>query len=480
MSRPLPTGEDLRGMRVVVMGLGQFGGGLTVARYLAKQGAEVCVTDLNSPENLLESCNALRYWPIRFVLGRHDEADFLDADLIVANPAVPPRSRFLQLARERNIRITSEMELFLHSTQAQLFLVSGTHGKSSAVSFLEQLLRDRGRPVFLGGNIGRSLLDEPGAMQAQAQCVIEISSYQLEALGTPLPKASAAGLTALAPDHLERHGNLEEYLRCKSLIFDWLDDGSTAFLTGDWWDLPPFTEMRRARPQLAWQAYGPAEKLGIQKDRFQWGDQVLGALADFKVQGSFQRLNLLLALGIAHSAGVPGPELADRIATLSGLPHRLQPLTPGPGPTVFDNGVSTTPETTLAAVASFPDPVVLLVGGQAKADLPYSELARVCAQRGDRVHLFGAASEELKEAFSGLGERLTPHATLQEAIQAAWDDCQTGQILLFSPACASFDAFTNFQARAQCFLDQIQVLREIERPPTTPSAKLFKNGDLGL
>ncbi|MFT5059400.1 MAG: UDP-N-acetylmuramoylalanine--D-glutamate ligase, partial [Planctomycetota bacterium] len=111
MSRPLPTGEDLRGMRVVVMGLGQFGGGLTVARYLAKQGAEVCVTDLNSPENLLESCNALRDWPIRFVLGRHDEADFLDADLIVANPAVPPRSRFLQLARERNIRITSEMEL---------------------------------------------------------------------------------------------------------------------------------------------------------------------------------------------------------------------------------------------------------------------------------------------------------------------------------------------------------------------------------
>ncbi|MCA9002430.1 MAG: UDP-N-acetylmuramoyl-L-alanine--D-glutamate ligase, partial [Planctomycetes bacterium] len=212
MKQELPTGDRLSGLRVVVMGLGRFGGGVEVCKYLARHGAQVCVTDQAPADALQESCDALGDWPIRFVLGGHQEADFQAADLIVANPAVSPRNPFLQVARRQGIRITSEMELFLHSTRAQLFLVSGTHGKSSTVNFLEQLLRDRGRPVFLGGNIGRSLLNVPGAMDPDSQCVIEVSSYQLEAMQHALPKAIAAGLTALAPDHLERHGSMEEYV----------------------------------------------------------------------------------------------------------------------------------------------------------------------------------------------------------------------------------------------------------------------------
>ncbi len=459
MNTPLPTGKDLRGMRAVVMGLGQFGGGLAVAQHLAERGAEVCVTDLNSPEKLLESCNALQEWPIRFVLGEHNEADFVDAQLVVANPAVPPSNRFLTLAREKGARITSEMELFLHNTQAELFLVSGTHGKSSTVTFLDQLLRDRGRPVFLGGNIGRSLLNEPGAMQANAQCVIEISSYQLEALEEPLPQVHAAGLTALAPDHLERHKTLAEYLRCKAHIFDLLKPGAAAFLPSEWWDRSPFTESRAAQEVLAWQAYGTDEMLGIRGEHFHDGDLNLGALTDFHVHGDFQRTNLLLALGLARSAGISGPDLASRLPKITGLPHRLAQLPPGPGPRIFDNGVSTTPETTLAAVLSLPSPLVLLVGGQAKSGLAYEELAAACAERGDEVHLFGAAAKDLAEIFAGPGGPLSTHCTLDEAISAAWSSCGADQTLLFSPACASFDAFANFRARAKFFLDQVQSLR---------------------
>lgn len=460
MNTPLPLGKDLRGMRVTAMGLGQFGGGLAVAQYLAGQGAEVCVTDLNSPEKLRQSCDALREWPIRFVLGKHDEADFEDAQLVVANPAVPPSNRFLTLARKKGARITSEMELFLHSTQAQLFLVSGTHGKSSTVTFLEQLLRDRDKPVFLGGNIGRSLLNEPGAMQANARCVIEISSYQLEALGEALPNVQAAGLTALAPDHLERHKTLPEYLCCKARIFDLLKPGARALLPAEWWDRSPFAEARAAKPDLAWQTYGTDEDLGIRDGRFHAGEEDLGALADFHVHGDFQRSNLLLAFGLAQSAGVSAQDLAARLPHISGLDHRLAPLPAGPGPVVFDNGVSTTPETTLAAILSLPSPLVLLVGGQAKSGLAYGELAAACARRGDHVHLFGAAANDLRDTFRGPGGPLSTHSTLAEAISAAWASCGKNQTLLFSPACASFDAFTNFKARAQFFLDQIGALRE--------------------
>ncbi len=441
------------------MGLGQFGGGLAVAQFLSEQGAEVCVTDLNSPNKLRQSCNALQKWPIRFVLGKHDEADFRDAQLVVANPAVPPSNRFLALAREKGARVTSEMELFLHNTRAQLLLVSGTHGKSSTVTFLEQLLRNREKPVFLGGNIGRSLLNEPGAMQANAQCVIEISSYQLEALGEVQPRVHAAGLTALAPDHLERHKSLPEYLRCKAQIFELLKPGARALLPAEWWDRPPFAEARAAKPDLAWQAYGVDEDLGIREARFHAGEEDLGAVADFQVHGDFQRANLLLALGLAQGAGVSAQDLATRLPHLSGLDHRLAPLPAAPGPRVFDNGVSTTPETTLAAVLSLPGPLVLLVGGQAKSGLGYGELASACARRGDHVHLFGAAVNDLGDTFRRPGGPFSTHSTLAEAIPAAWASCQKKQTLLFSPACASFDAFTNFKERAQFFLDRIGALR---------------------
>ncbi len=441
------------------MGLGQFGGGAGVARHLAEHGARVCVTDLGSSENLRHSCDTLKEWPIRFVLGKHDEADFQDADLVVANPAVPQTNRFLRLARDRGIPVTSEMELFLHSTRAEVLLVSGTHGKSSTVTFLNQLLGGLHRPVFLGGNIGKSLLNEPGAMDANARCVIEISSYQLEALGPALPKARGAGLTALAPDHLERHGTLEEYLRCKARIFEWLPEGAPALLPADSWDRPPFADLRTARPDLAWQAYGPDQDLGIREGRLAWGSEDFGPVSAFQAQGEFQRQNLLLALGLAAGAGAPAAHLAERIPHLTGPPHRLQPLPPGPGPRIFDNGVSTTPETTLAAVRSLPAPLVLLIGGKAKAGLPYPELAAACAARGDRVHLFGAACEDLGQIFAPLGPNLYPQPRFEDAVQAAWDDCQPAETLLFSPACASFDAFPNFQARARLFLETIEALR---------------------
>ena len=178
------------------MGLGQFGGGVAAARYLARHGARVCVTDLRPAEALSSSVAALGGFDVRLVLGRHEASDFAKADVIVANPAVPPTAPLLQSARSRGIPITSEMEYFLRSTTADLLLVSGTHGKSSTVTFLQQLLRGLRRPVFLGGNLGRPLLDVPEAHAADALCVVEISSYQLDAL----PPMSRACARHWAPD----------------------------------------------------------------------------------------------------------------------------------------------------------------------------------------------------------------------------------------------------------------------------------------
>lgn len=458
MSSAPPLGAALAGQRAVVMGLGQFGGGVAAARYLVRHRAQVCVTDLRPEAELRDSIASLAELPIRWVLGRHDPEDFASADLIVANPAVPPSAPLLRSARERGVTITSEMELFLRSAHGDLVLVSGTHGKSSTVTFLHQLLRGWRRPVFLGGNLGRPLLAEPAAHEPDALCVVEISSYQLEALpadAKTLRKARAVGLTALAPDHLERHGSLEAYYAAKRRLFALAAPGGRALLPSDCADEPGFRELPQRFPDLDWHTYGAAGSLRWDERAFTSAACTWPAPDPWKLGGAFQRHNVLLALGLAQALGLP-PEVARaKLPHLSGLPHRMAHLPAPGGPLVIDNGVSTTPESTLAGLLDLPAPAHVLLGGQAKSGLDYAGLLRALAERGDRVYAFGAAASELVRRGAAEGLELIALPDLASAFEAAWSDCPAGRPLYFSPACASFDAYPNFQARAREFGDLV-------------------------
>jgi len=453
-------------MRVVVMGLGQFGGGVAAASYLARHGARVCVTDLRPAAQLSASCAALADWPIEYVLGEHREADFAGADIVVANPAVSPANPLLRAARAARARVTSEMELFLHGTQASLLMVSGTHGKSSTVTFLHQLLKGWTRPVFLGGNLGRPLLDVPAAWHPESTCVVEISSYQLEALDLDaLPaKARTVGLTALAPDHLERHGDMFGYLSAKARLFGLARQGACAWLPEAAYNEAPFARWRsELRPDLRWTAYGPSSPCHWDARGFVIDGSHLACPSPWHLPGDFQRDNVLLALGMAMESGMPAEVAAQRLPALRGLPHRLQRLDLPGERVVFDNGVSTTPESTLAGLEAMPAGAVVLLGGQAKAGLAYAELARALARRGDHVHVFGAAASDLASVFASEGLEFLPHRDLASALAAAWQACHAGQTLLFSPACASFDAYPNFQARALEFVRGVEDLAQATR-----------------
>ncbi|MDP6538105.1 MAG: UDP-N-acetylmuramoyl-L-alanine--D-glutamate ligase [Planctomycetota bacterium] len=437
-----------------VMGLGLFGGGAAVARTLAREGWAVTVTDLRGPEELAPSIAALEGLDLDWVLGRHRERDFTGTDLVIANPAVPPTSPFLDLARERGVEVTSEAALFLDRCPARVVAVSGTQGKSSAASFLAALC---GTPrCFLGGNIGRSLLDDLHVMERGDLAVVELSSYQLERLPEEMARHGELSpvvgivLTNVLADHLERHGSREAYARAKARLCELARPGAWAVLPAG------FAAEEAAHLERIdhHEAQGARDGLRLDADRLLADDALLAHTSDLGHLPAFQLQNVLVALGAARALGADPAAFPPGLRSLAGLPHRLERLGRVAGRTIWDNGVSTTPDSTVSAMRSLPRGFILVCGGRLK-DLPTDELAAVAAERAGRAIVFGAAAPTLGARLRAAGVEILEVDGVEDAARAALEPGDEGGDVLFSPACASFDAWPNFAARARAFREAL-------------------------
>jgi len=452
----------LAGERVVVVGLGLFGGGLGAARWALSEGADVVVTDLRDARELASSVDALgesaRAAPagasLRLTLGRHDEADLDGARLVIANPAVKPGAPFLAAARARGARVTTATEILLGRLRCRCVGVTGTNGKTSTVRFVEGLLRAALPPdvrVAAGGNIGGSLLDEADGFGPDDVVVLELSSYQLEYLGGCATRPlDVAVVTNIGVDHLARHGTVERYRAAKLALFGLLRDGGAAITdasvsTDEVASHAPGAEVVSLADGGALRIDGTTGEVTLDGER-------LGDASDLRVPGAYQRSNLGLALAAARRLGAPAAALSGAVAGLAAAPHRLEALGRFEGPRgpfrAWDNGVSTTPESTVVALewlqARRSGPAVLLAGGRAKGGQDFAALTRFASQNGWEIVGFGEHGARLDPSVGGAPRPLAA-AVAEAAGRAAGGD------LLFSPACASFDAYPNFSARAEDF-----------------------------
>ncbi|QDU69252.1 Mur ligase family protein [Engelhardtia mirabilis] len=445
--------------RALVVGLGRFGGGLGATRWLAAQGARVTVTDPASAEDLAESVAALaplvRSGAVELALGGHREADFEQAELVVANPAVRPDSPWLERARAAGARVTSEIGLFLERCPARVVGITGTQGKSSTTTFLTQLLAGNGFEARSGGNLGGSVLEGLEQLHAGQVIVLELSSYQLEALEHPprlAQRASAVAVTNLLPDHLERHGTLEAYGAAKARVLELLGDDPEGLA----W-LPesgPCAEWSPVGPRV--RRHGPGSSSGLHGARLVAAGQDFGALDDLGL-APFQGHNVALALALALDLGADPERLAAGLPHLTAPAHRREDLGGIAGRHVYDNGVSTTPDSTLAALEGLPRGATALIGGRSKG-LDWLPLGQALASRGDRVVAFGADGGEVAAGLGAAGVPVETVATVGEAVARALALTPQGATILFSPACASFDAYANFAQRAADFRNHLDRL----------------------
>ena len=465
--KPLPT--TWHQTRVTVMGLGSFGGGVGLTRYLVGQGATVTVTDLQRAEALAASMQALDGLPIRFVLGEHRERDFIDTDVVFVNPAVPLTSPYLQVARQHQVPLDSEMNLFVRQCRGRIIGITGSVGKTTTTSLLGSILQLHDARTLVGGNIGGSLLSCLPDITPETLVVLELSSFQLEHLDWLRYSPPLALVLNLAPNHLDRHGTMAAYQQAKEVILAHQTPADKAILN---WDDATVRHMAaRGHGQRLYFSVHERLTEGVSRHGTALvlataGQQtVLCQQTDLPLLGSHNLSNAAAAAAAAATLGVPAATIVEGLRRFRSLPHRLELVATKGGVAYYNDSKATTPVSTVSALQAFEQPVLLLAGGYDKGT-PFEELGQVIHARARVALLYGKTAPKLAAALLQAAQ-VTPEqpaplvrqlpdldAALQEAVTMA----QAGDVVLLSPACASYDQFLHYEARGEHFRRLVQAL----------------------
>jgi UDP-N-acetylmuramoylalanine--D-glutamate ligase len=455
------------GKRVTIMGLGFFGGAIGLAKYLVAQGAQVTLTDLKPAGELQDSIAALMGYPVRLVLGRHELADFTDVDAVFASPAVHEASPYLMTARTHGIPIDTEMNLFMRLCRGTVVGVTGSNGKTTTTSLIGAILQAVNPRTRVGGNIGRSLLPEVAEIEPGDPVVLELSSFQLEDLAEVGRSPHIALLLNLSPNHLDRHGSMEAYLAAKQQIFAYQGSEDIAILNADDPRLRPLAA--ELHSQLRFfslehpvdnGAYLDGERLLLARS----GDESeVCRREDIPLLGRHNVANVLAAVAAADAWGVPAAVTREVIRAFPGVEHRLEYVREVRGVRFYNDSIATSPAATMAALAAILRPVWLIAGGYDKG-LPFQGLGEAIVQRAKGVFLMGKTATQIAQAIETAGHAApTPPLVtfcqdLPEAVYAAYRAAKPGDIVLLSPACASYDQFRNFVERGRLFKQLVSAL----------------------
>ena len=453
---------DFEKKRITVMGLGLFGGGLGIARYLVRRGARVTVTDLRTEDQLQESVRALQDLCVTLKLGGHDPADFTDADRVFVNPAVPKTSEYLALARRSGVPLDTEMNLFFRECPSPILGVTGSNGKTTTTALLGAMFSRSDPRTLVGGNIGRSLLDELDALTPDVPVVLELSSFQLEDLREVGRSPHISVVLNLTPNHLDRHGTMGAYAAAKRAILDYQTREDVAVLNAEDPLVREWARVSKGRVLFfgmhGVSAGGAFVEEGVIVFR-QDGRQILLCRADeLRLLGSHNLCNALAATAAACAFGLPTEAITGALRTFEGVEHRLEFVREIAGVNHYNDSISTTPESTIAALRAFDAPIVLIAGGYDKG-VSFDELGRVISDRAKALVLIGATAERIASTVrTDVPIRLCD--TLPEATHLAADLACAGDIVLLSPACASYDMFRNFEDRGRQFKEIVRQIAE--------------------
>lgn len=452
---------NLRGKRVLVMGLGLQGSGMAAARYVAQQGATVRVTDMKTAEVLAPSVQALAGLSIEFVLGRHREEDFLWAEMVIRNPGVPRTSPYLRLAQEHGAQVEMEIALFFLACPGRIIGITGTRGKTTTTMLLYEILRKSGAPTVLGGNVaGVETLSLLPSITTTTQVVLELSSWQLEGLAPHKLSPAVSIMTNVYPDHLNTYSGMEEYAEAKANIFRHQASADLAVFNYD----NPWTR-RFGEESLSNTWFTSIQRGGS----FARGSSSIEpfVFTETPLAGKHNLENILLATTTARLLGISDTDIRETVRSFKSVSHRLDEVRVVRGVRYINDSTSTTPIAGQVGLEAFDAPIVLVAGGNTK-HLPLEQWPATIVQRcRDVILLPGSGTDELLPALSEEVHRqgkANPVRGVFDTFAAAVDTAvamtHPGDVLLFSPGFTSFGMFLNEFDRGDQFVAYVRALKD--------------------
>jgi UDP-N-acetylmuramoylalanine--D-glutamate ligase len=462
---------QLAGARVTVVGLARSG--VAATRLLREAGALVTLADRKDRRALSNELDFLDQPATRVVLGSDYESALEAADLVVISPGVPSRWEALERVRRRGVKVISELDLASRFLSVPILAVTGTNGKSTTVTLIGRMLQATGKRIFVGGNLGTAIseaaIQSLQAMKTGRPCpydvvVVEVSSFQLETIEQFHPWIAA--ILNVTVDHQDRYSSIDEYIAAKNRIFENQTSSDYAFFNLDDPRVAPlrqnakarvlgFTRTQRLPPDLAGGTYLDHDRIlttvGGQT-------QEVCARSEIKIIGNHNVENAMVAATYALLSGCPLGIIRQVLKEFPGLEHALELVRERRGIRFINDSKGTNVDATLKALESIEQPMWLIAGGRDKGG-DFSRLASVVRQRVKRLILIGEAAPLIAKAMEGYSaiERVD---TLKRAVEVASVEAQAGDVVLLSPACASFDMFADYQDRGRQFKALVQSLPE--------------------
>ena len=449
---------DLKNKRVLVVGLGKSG--LSAAMFLRRQGARVTVSDARSATALETEIPALLDAGIMVESGGHGLLTFRRQDLIVISPGVSMDTPEVKQVVAFGMPVIGELELASRYLKGRVVAITGANGKTTTTALVGRILNDADLPTSVGGNIGLPVVDLVAESTPETVNVLEVSSFQLETVQEFQPKVAV--ILNITPDHLDRHGSFENYVAAKEKIFARQDAGDFLVLNAD----DRVTQMcaARAGSEVFWFSGTKMVRRGafFRDGLIVWVEKENGVtepvmpVSEIPLKGAHNIENVLAAVCVARLMGVSAEQIRLTVAHFKAVEHRLELVRKLNGVEYYNDSKATNVDATMKALASFPGGIHLILGGKDK-DSDYGLMAAMLKERVKVVYTIGSAAEKIERQLHGV-VKMKQAVTLQAAVDEAAKSAVSGDVVLLSPACSSFDQFENYEHRGQVFRELVNGL----------------------
>jgi len=450
---------EVNNKKILIMGAARSG--IAASKFLSTHGAHVILTDVKSAEVFIDIEKEVKKLGVETLWGEQPNVRKIAPDFIVVSPGIPLNIPPLIEAVKLGVPVLSELELAFRFSHAPFIAVTGTNGKTTTTALVGQLFLDKGKNVMIGGNIGLPLITHVEELTREDLIVAEVSSFQLESIIDFKPRVAI--ILNITPDHLDRHGTMDIYRTIKAKIFKNQQEEDILILN---YDDPLVKELAVSakshviffsrKNKLEEGVYLEDGKLVINIGE---GPVPICQPSEISIKGSHNLENAMAAVAAGYMLGLEPEDIRKTLVNFPGVPHRLEVVADIRGVKFINDSKGTNSDASIKALESFTEPLILLAGGRNKGS-DFKEFAVKIKEKVNKLILIGEAAKEIKKAVQEIGfNDIYEVSDFQEAVAKSFELAKEGDVVLLSPACASFDMFKSFEERGDVFKELVLQLR---------------------